>query len=90
MHEFNDELINPHKQSLSVDSWRLFRIISEFVDGFETMTSLGSSVAIFGSTNEQSTEKKYFDLAEKIAEKIVMKGFGVITGGRTRDHAMCK
>ncbi len=81
MHECNDELINPHKQALSVDSWRLFRIISEFVDGFETMTSLGPSVAVFGSTNQQPLEKKYYDLAEKIAEKIVAKGFGVITGG---------
>ena len=79
--EHFDELINPKKQTLCVDSWRLFRILSEFVDGFETMTSLGPSIAIFGSTNQNPIEKKYYDLAENIAKKIVEKGFGVITGG---------
>ena len=81
MHEFNEELMKPHKQAHSLDSWRLFRIISEFVDGFETMTFLGPSVAIFGSTNQNPIERKYYDLTEIIAEKIVQKGFGVITGG---------
>ncbi len=65
----------------SVDSWRIFRIMSEFVDGFETMTSLGPSVAIFGSTNQNPIDPRYHSLAETIAEKIVAKGFGIITGG---------
>lgn len=81
MHELHDELMKPHKQAHSLDSWRLFRIISEFVDGFETMTFLGPSVAVFGSTNQHPLERKYYDLAETIAEKIVQKGFGIITGG---------
>lgn len=55
--------------------------MSEFVDGFETMTTLGPSVAVFGSTNNQPIEPKYYDLAEQIAEKLVKKGFGIITGG---------
>lgn len=73
--------LKPHKQAHSVDAWRVFRIMAEFVDGFETMTSLGPSVAIFGSTNQNPKEPKYYDLAEKLAEKISERGFGIITGG---------
>lgn len=73
--------LEPHKQAHTVDAWRVFRIIAEFVSGFETMTFLGPSVAIFGSTNKAPKDLKYYDLAEKIAEKIVAKGFGIITGG---------
>ncbi len=81
MDEFNADLLSPHKQAHSLDSWRLFRIISEFVDGFETMTFLGPSVAVFGSSNQHPISRTYYDLAEKISEKIVEKGFGIITGG---------
>lgn len=59
----------------------MFRIMAEFVDGFETMTKLGPAVAIFGSTNSKPKTPKYYDLTEKIVEKIVSKGFGIITGG---------
>ena len=76
-----EEESQSQRRALTLDSWRIFRIMSEFVDGFETMTSLGPSVAIFGSTNSQPKEKKYYELAEQIAEKIVQKGFGIITGG---------
>ncbi|HSX13024.1 MAG TPA: TIGR00730 family Rossman fold protein [Chlamydiales bacterium] len=79
MHELEKEL--SHKQAHSLDSWRMFRIVSEFVDGFERLTFLGPSVAIFGSTNHQPVDRKYYDLAETIAEKIVKKGFGIMTGG---------
>ncbi len=81
MNEFDEEFMKPHKKMHSLDSWRIFRIMSEFVDGFETMTFLGPSVAIFGSTNQNPVDRKYYDLTEKIAEKVVQKGFGVITGG---------
>lgn len=64
-----------------MDAWRVLRIMAEFVDGFETMTLLGPSVAIFGATNQKPKEPKYYDLAEKIGEKIALKGFGIITGG---------
>ncbi|MEZ5314729.1 MAG: TIGR00730 family Rossman fold protein [Chlamydiales bacterium] len=62
------------------DSWRIFRILSEFVDGFETMTDLGPSVSIFGSARIQP-DSPYYQLTSVIAEKIANKGFGVITGG---------
>jgi uncharacterized protein (TIGR00730 family) len=78
MHEADKK---KHEHIHSFDSWRIFRIMSEFVDGFETMTFLGPSVAIFGSTNQNPIDRKYYDLTEKIAEKIVQKGFGIITGG---------
>jgi uncharacterized protein (TIGR00730 family) len=63
------------------DSWRILRIMAEFVDGFEAMTDLGPAVAIFGSTNANPKDHTYCDLAEKIAEKVASYGFGVITGG---------
>ncbi|MFZ0565051.1 MAG: TIGR00730 family Rossman fold protein [Chlamydiales bacterium] len=62
------------------DSWRIFRILSEFVDGFETMTDLGPSVSIFGSARI-SSEATYYQLATQVAYKIAEKGFGIITGG---------
>ncbi len=78
---YPEGFLKPHKQAHSIDAWRVFRIMAEFVDGFETMTFLGPSVAIFGSTNPTPQESKYYDLAEKLAEKIAERGFGVITGG---------
>jgi uncharacterized protein (TIGR00730 family) len=55
--------------------------MAEFVDGFETMTSLGPAVAVFGSTNQNPINPKYYDLTVEIAKKISQKGFGIITGG---------
>lgn len=78
---YADEQMKPHKVAHTLDSWRIFRILAEFVDGFETMTFLGPSVAIFGSTNPKPISPKYYLLAEQIAQKIVKRGFGIITGG---------
>lgn len=79
--EIAGEHMQPHKQVHSIDSWRIFRIMAEFVDGFETMTFLGPSVAFFGSTNPKPKIPDYYDLAVEISKKIVRKGFGIITGG---------
>ena len=62
------------------DSWRIFRILSEFVDGFETMTNFGPSVSIFGSSRAKP-DSPHYHLACEIAKKITQKGFGIITGG---------
>lgn len=78
---YAEEHMKPHKKVHTLDSWRIFRIMAEFVDGFETMTFLGPSVAIFGSTNQNPKERTYYDLTETLAEKLVHKGFGIITGG---------
>jgi uncharacterized protein (TIGR00730 family) len=76
-----DEQLRPHKQIHTLDSWRVFRILAEFVDGFETMTLLGPSVAIFGSSTRTPHDPHYCELAKTIAKKIAEKGFGIITGG---------
>jgi uncharacterized protein (TIGR00730 family) len=64
----------------SNDSWAIFKIMSEFVNGFETMARIGPSVSIFGSARTKPDDKNYL-LAERIAEKIAKAGYGVITGG---------
>ncbi|PJD98188.1 MAG: TIGR00730 family Rossman fold protein [Parachlamydia sp.] len=64
----------------TTDSWRVFRIISEFVDGFETMTQLGPSVSIFGSARLQP-DTPYYQLAVEVARHIAEKDFAIITGG---------
>lgn len=68
------------KQIFTHDSWRVFKIISEFVDGFETMTNIGPSVSIFGSARLPSNSI-YYQLAIDVAKLIAQKGFAVITGG---------
>lgn len=70
----------PQDELLTTDSWRVFRIISEFVDGFETMTNIGPSVSIFGSARLQSGTP-YYNLAVEVAKQVSAKGFAIITGG---------
>ncbi len=62
------------------DTWRVFRIMAEFVDGFETMSRLGRAVSIFGSARTEPQDK-YYKLAEQLAGLLVQKDFAVITGG---------
>ncbi|GGA74362.1 cytokinin riboside 5'-monophosphate phosphoribohydrolase [Flavobacterium palustre] len=62
------------------DSWAIFKIMSEFVNGYENMGRIGPCVSIFGSARTKP-DNKYYQLAEKIAYKISKAGYGVITGG---------
>ncbi len=62
------------------DSWRVFRIMSEFVDGFELMSKIGPAVTIFGSARAKTGSREY-QLARAIAAKLAKAGFAVITGG---------
>lgn len=62
------------------DTWQIFKIMSEFVDGFEKMSKVGPCVSIFGSARTK-TENKYYKLAEDIAFRLTQNGYGVITGG---------
>ena len=62
------------------DSWAIFKIMSEFVNGYESMARIGPCVSIFGSARTKP-DNKYYLLAEKIAFKISKAGYGVITGG---------
>ena len=64
----------------SNDSWGIFKIMSEFVNGYESMSRIGPCVSIFGSART-NPEDKYYQLAEEIAYKISKAGYGVITGG---------
>jgi uncharacterized protein (TIGR00730 family) len=62
------------------DSWAIFKIMSEFVNGYEAMSKIGPCVSIFGSARTKP-DNKYYLLAESIAYKISKAGYGVITGG---------
>ncbi len=72
----NDDLNDVKAQN----SWHIFKIMSEFVEGFEKMTRIGPCVSIFGSARTKS-ENKYYHIAEDIAFKLVQHGYGIITGG---------
>ncbi len=62
------------------DSWALFKIMGEFVNGFEKMSKIGPCVSIFGSARTKE-DNAYYKLAVDIAKSIADAGYGVITGG---------
>ena len=62
------------------NSWRLFKILAEFVDGFETLDKLYPAVTIFGSARVSPGDKVYEKTCE-IARKLAQQGYNVITGG---------
>ena len=62
------------------DPWRIFRIMAEFVDGFEELKDIGPAVSIFGSSRIHM-KHSYYEVAEKTAELLVKAGYAVITGG---------
>ena len=62
------------------DSWQIFKIMSEFVEGFEKLSRIGPCVSIFGSARMKPGSSDY-KLAEEIAYLLAKKGFGIITGG---------
>ncbi|MGI4736647.1 MAG: LOG family protein, partial [Janthinobacterium lividum] len=62
------------------DSWQIFKVMAEFVEGFEKMSKIGPCVSIFGSARTKP-DNPYYQLAEEIASKLVRHGYGVITGG---------
>jgi uncharacterized protein (TIGR00730 family) len=64
----------------SHDSWEIFKIMGEFVEGFERLSRIGPCVSIFGSART-NLESKYYSLAEELAFQLTQKKFGVITGG---------
>ncbi|MBU3911546.1 MAG: TIGR00730 family Rossman fold protein [Candidatus Omnitrophica bacterium] len=61
------------------DPWRIFRIMSEFVDGFDELSKIGPAVTVFGSAKTRPGDK-YYNLAEKTAALLSKNGFAVITG----------
>ncbi|MCT2563205.1 TIGR00730 family Rossman fold protein [Chryseobacterium herbae] len=67
-------------ETITKDSWMVFKVMAEFVDGYEKLAKIGPCVSIFGSARLKP-ESKYYAMAVEIAEKITKLGFGIITGG---------
>lgn len=62
------------------DIWRIFRIMSEFVEGFETLSQVGPCVTIFGSARTPQ-EHDYYNMTVDVARLLARSGYGIITGG---------
>lgn len=62
------------------NSWTMFKVMAEFVDGFEVLNNIGPCISIFGSARTKPGSH-YYELAVKIASKLTEEGYGVITGG---------
>ena len=72
---------NKNWQEIKVtDSWQIFKIMAEFVDGFEKLAKIGPCVSIFGSARTH-TDNKYYQLAVETARLLTEHGYGVISGG---------
>lgn len=81
-----DESLQKHpvkewsRQIKAENSWTMFKVISEFVDGFETLNQIGPCVSIFGSARVKP-DHPFYKLAVEIARTLTEAGYGVITGG---------
>ncbi|UCF00227.1 MAG: TIGR00730 family Rossman fold protein [Planctomycetota bacterium] len=62
------------------DLWRIFRVMAEFVEGFDELATIGPAVSFFGSSRAKP-KQKYYELAQETASQIAKAGFAVITGG---------
>lgn len=70
--DWNDIKIN--------DSWAIFKIMSEFVEGYDKMAKIGPSISVFGSARTKE-DNKYYQMGVEISERLSEAGYGVITGG---------
>ena len=69
-----------HKDALRHESWRVLRIMSEFIDAFDTLARIGPAVSVFGSARTPPTDP-WYTAAVECGAKLVQRGFAVITGG---------
>ncbi|MEM1215741.1 MAG: TIGR00730 family Rossman fold protein [Bacteroidota bacterium] len=82
----NSKPLHPHAMKTwsnkieGQNSWTMFKVLSEFVRGFEKMNKIGPCVSIFGSARTQA-EHRYYQLAADIAAALTDEGYGIITGG---------
>ena len=67
-------------ESKAHSSWQIFKIMAEFVDGFETLAKLGPCISIFGSARTKPGQE-YYELSTEIAQRLAEEGFGIISGG---------
>jgi uncharacterized protein (TIGR00730 family) len=80
-----DKIIDAFKEKdnfeiKTTNSWQIFKIMAEFVEGFEKLGKIGPCVSIFGSARSKP-EDPYYVLAEEIGYRLTLEGYGVITGG---------
>lgn len=68
------------KESNGHSSWQLFKVMAEFVDGFDALSKIGPCISVFGSARTQPGTL-YYELAVEISRKLATEGFGIITGG---------
>lgn len=82
----DENFLNPripnrdHNAIGSKDTWRLFRIMSEFVEGFDTLNQIGPAISIFGSARTKPENPKY-QAAVEVCRLLGERGFAIITGG---------
>jgi uncharacterized protein (TIGR00730 family) len=67
-------------ETISYDTWEIFKVMAEMVEGFQKLTRIGPCVSIFGSART-TEDHKYYKLTEEIAYLLTKSGFGIITGG---------
>ncbi len=75
-----NELLDPKGQDGAVQSWRVFRIMSEFVEGFELLRNHDLAATFWGSARLEPTDH-YYKEAEELSSKLAKKGFTIISGG---------
>lgn len=86
MKDIHSRIINTEEKQYLIDSlsieesWRIFRIMAEFVEAIEDLSKLKQAVTIFGSARVQPDDP-YYQKAERLARRLAEKGFSVITGG---------
>src|SRR6186997_1019535 len=73
-------LMKQWTQIKAENAWTMFKVMAEFVDGFESLNRIGPCISIFGSARTQP-DMPHYQLAVKIAQKLTDAGFGIITGG---------
>lgn len=83
--EHEDKIIEAFKEKdnfeiKTTNSWQIFKIMAEFVEGFEKLGKIGPCVSIFGSARSKP-EDPYYIMAEDIAYRLTQEGYGIITGG---------
>lgn len=76
----NHQIPESYKEGYDKDIWSIFKIMGEFVEGYDKLFKIGPCVSIFGSARTKP-EEKYYKLASEFAALITQKGFGVISGG---------
>jgi uncharacterized protein (TIGR00730 family) len=78
--QLNNIKLRDWTETKAHSSWQIFKIMAEFVQGFESLAKVGPCISIFGSARTRPGHK-YYELAVEIARRLAMEGFGVITGG---------